>query len=62
MRRQKRNVGTKITVQLSADLLGILDRFIKEEVPSKTRSEVLAHAFEDWAIGMGYQRWTESDD
>jgi metal-responsive CopG/Arc/MetJ family transcriptional regulator len=47
--------GETVIVQLPADLLDSLDRFIIEVCSQgTTRSEALRLSFRDWAIGHGY--------
>lgn len=47
--------GETVSVQMPADLLDALDRFIIEMCPADTsRSEALKFSFRDWAIGQGY--------
>ena len=43
-----------VTALLSGPLVNVLDRYIREEAPDKTRSGALAIAFQEWCIDRGY--------
>jgi hypothetical protein len=43
-----------VTALLSAELIEALDRYIREELPGKTRSDALRFAFEEWCIARRF--------
>jgi hypothetical protein len=50
-----------VTALLPRTLIRALDRYIAEEAPGKTRSDVLRLAFKEWCINRGFVQPNEID-
>jgi hypothetical protein len=50
-----------VTALLPSTLVKAMDRYIVEEAPGQTRSDVLKLAFKEWCIDRGYVQPNEMD-